>query len=265
MQMTAKTSGEGEPLVLIHGVPGSARIWDGVAERLAPNFRTVLPDLLGFGESPGGPDIDGLWADSQARALAALLDDLGVERAALVGHDFGGPVALALAELRPELVSHLVLCATNAFPDTPIPLPISAVTWPIVGGPAARLLFSGPSLGMTLKQGSAAPGVELDASAWLGDGRQQATIRTIFSTALREIEARFAPVERQLRTVECPVLAVWGEEDPFFSVDQGRRTADAAREGRFVAYDGCGHFVPAEQPERLAADIAAFVREPVAA
>lgn len=265
MEMTAKTSGEGEALVLIHGVPGSARVWDGVVERLGHGYRTVVPDLLGFGASGGGGGIDGLWADAQARALAELLDELGVERAALVGHDFGGPVALALTELRPELASHLVLCATNAFPDTPIPLPISAVTWPLVGGAAGRLLFSGPSLGMTLKQGSAAPGVRLDPATWLGDGRQQASIRTIFSTALRELDTRFVPVEWALRAARCPTLAIWGEQDPFFSVEQGRRTAGAARDGRFVSYEDCGHFVPAERPERLATDIAAFVREPVAA
>ena len=265
MEMTAKTSGGGEALVLIHGVPGSGRVWDGVVERLVPHFRTVVPDLLGFGDSPGGGDIGALWADNQAHALAALLDELGIERATLVGHDFGGPVALALTELRPELAKQLVLCATNAFPDTPIPLPISAVRWPLVGGPAGRLLFSGPSLRMMLGQGSAAPGIRLDPAAWLGDSRQQASIRTIFATALREIETRFAPVERALRAVQCPTLVVSAEKDPFFTVEQGRRTAAAAPDGRLVRYADCGHFVPAEQPDRLAADVAAFVREPVAA
>ena len=251
--MAARTWGEGEPVVLVHGIPGSGRIWEPVAERLAPDFHVIAPDLLGFGGSPGEPEPDALWADAQARALAALLDERGVDRATVVGHDFGGPVALMLAALRPELASRLVLCATNAFADTPIPLPIRAVTWPLVGGAAARLLFSGPAL-------AAMAGREL-----VGDAREQRSTRTIFTTALREVGERYEPVERSLRSLRGPALVVWGEKDPFFAVEQGRRTADAVPDGRLALYDGCGHYVPVDAPERLAADITAFAREPVAA
>ena len=265
MLMTAVTHGEGEPVVLIHGIPGSSGIWDDVAERLTGDCLVVAPDLLGFGASPGEPAIDVLWADSQARALAALLDELGIERAALVGHDFGGPVALALTALRPDLATRLVLCATNAFPDTPVPLPIRAVTWPLVGGPAGRLLFSAPSLRMMLRRGFAGRPPELDDSVWIGDSRQQASVRAIFTAALRELEERYVHTERALRAVRCPSLVVWGDRDPFFTVEQGRRTAAALADGRLAVYEDAGHFVPAERPGRLARDIAAFVREPLAA
>lgn len=265
MWMTAQTHGGGEPVVLIHGVPGSSGVWDDVVERLAGDYHVVVPDLLGFGASPGDPVIDAVWADSQARALAALLDGLGIERAALVGHDFGGPVALALTTLRPDLATRLVLCATNAFPDTPIPLPIRAVTWPLVGGPAARLLFSGPSQRMMLRQGFAGRPPRLDGAVWIGDSRQRASVRTIFTAALRELAERYADTERALRAVRCPSLVIWGERDPFFPVEQGRRTAAALADSRLAVYEAAGHFVPAERPGRLAADIAAFARDPVAA
>jgi pimeloyl-ACP methyl ester carboxylesterase len=250
MRMTARTWGDGDPVVLVHGIPGSSTIWTGVAERLGRDFHVIAPDLLGFGDSPAESDPDRLWADAQARALAELLDELGIERAAVVGHDFGGPVALSLTALRPELASRLVLCATNAFPDTPIPLPIRAVTWPLVGGVAARLLLSGPALRMM-------------APAELVSDVESA--RTVFATALRELEQRYAPVERALRAVRCPALVVWGGKDPFFELAQGGRTANALPDGRLAVYEDCGHYVPAEQPGRLAADIASFVRDPVPA
>lgn len=241
-------------IVLIHGIPGSSRTWRDVKERLEPDFRVIAPDLLGFGDAPDpAPGPDGVWADAQARALAEHLDDLGVERATLVGHDYGGPVSLALAALRPELPERLVLCATNAFPDVPIPLPIRAVTWPLVGDLAARVLFSGPALRAMAPQ-------EL-----VGGGRDLRTTRTIFTIALRELESRYAPIERSLRALTCPALVVWGGKDPFFDTDQGRRTAGALRDGRLLVYEDCGHYVPVEQPERLASDIAAFAREPVTA
>lgn len=238
------------PLLLIHGIPGSARVWDGVRAELDADFDVIAPDLLGFGDNPADPDPDVLWADSQARALAAMLDERGVERAAIVGHDFGGPVALSLTALRPELATHLVLCATNTFPDAPIPLPIRAVTWPLVGDVAARLLLSAPSLRMMAPD-------ELVSDV--------ASARTIFVTALRELEERYAPIERALRSVRCPGLVVWGGRDPFFSTDQGRRTAEALPQGGFLLYEDCGHYVPVEEPERLARTVAGFVREPVTA
>ena len=263
MNITSTTTGDGPAVVPIHGVPGSSGVWAGVTERLADDHRVIAPDLLGFGASPGGPGIDALWADAQARALAEHLEDLGIERAALVGHDFGGPVALALNELRPGLATHLVLCATNAFPDTPIPLPIRAVTWPLVGDLAARALFSAPSLRMTLRQGRGDGAPALDESVWLGDARQRSTIRTIFTAALQELEERYSPLEESLETVRCPTLVAWGDQDPFFPVELGRRTAAALDDARFVVFEDCGHFVPAEQPGRLAREIRKLVREPV--
>jgi 2-hydroxymuconate-semialdehyde hydrolase len=238
------------PLLLIHGIPGSSVIWDGVRAELEHEFPVIAPDLLGFGDNPAEPDANALWADSQARAIASLLDTRGVERAVVVGHDFGGPVALELTALRPELATRLVLCATNTFPDVSIPMPIRGVTWPVVGDVAARVLLSGPSLRMMAPR-------ELVTDV--------GSTRTVFVTALRELERRYAPIERALRSVRCPALVVWAGKDPFFAREQGRRTAEALPDGRLLLYEDCGHYVPAEQPRRLAADIRSFVREPVAA
>ena len=241
------------PVLLIHGIPGSARVWDGVRAELEGEFEVIAPDLLGFGAAPDPPATEELWADAHARAIAGYLDERGVDRAIVVGHDYGGPVALTLTALRPQLATRLVLCATNTFPDVPIPLPIRAITWPVVGDAAARLLFSGPLLRMM------APG------DLVGDAREQRSTRAIFTTALRELGERYAPIERSLRSVSSPALVVWGARDPFFEAEQGARTADALPDGRLLLYEDCGHYVPAEQPQRLAEDIRAFVREPVAA
>jgi pimeloyl-ACP methyl ester carboxylesterase len=265
MRLTARTWGDGDPVMLLHGIPGSSGIWTGVGERLADEFHAIAPDLLGFGGSPGEPDPETVWTDAQARAVAALADGMGIERLTLVGHDYGGPVALTLAALRPQLVTRIVLCATNAFPDVPIPMPIRAVTWPLIGDAAARVLFSTPSLRMMVRQGFAGDSPELDHRVWFGGRRQQAVVRTIFTLALRELRERYAPIERSLRGLGCPALVVWAGHDPFFAVEQGRRTADAIPDGRLVLYEDCGHYLPAEQPERLAADIAAFVRHEVPA
>ena len=238
------------PVVLLHGIPGTAAIWDPVVARLAPRHAVHAPDLVGFGTRASAAAPDQLAPPAQAAALAAELDSERVSGAVVVGHDYGGPVALTLAAQRPDLVSALVLTATNAFPDTPIPLPIRAVTWPVIGAVAERLLFSGPSLALMVRGG-----VDIGGSA------ERRSTRVIFASSLRLLRERYEPVEAALRAVDIPVLVCWGDRDPFFPLAHGERTAEAARHGRIRVYEGCGHFVPAERPDDLAADIEGLVRE----
>src|SRR4051812_34267865 len=201
-------------VVLLHGIPGSGAVWRTVAENLAGDHRVLVPDLLGFGHSRRPDAIEGLWVDAQADALREALRVAGVERAVFAGHDFGGPVALALAQ-RPgagELIAGLCLAATNVFADTPIPLPIRAVTWAVIGALAERVLFCGPSLRAMLRQGSGRP---LDPAVYLGDSDQQHAIATIFTHALRELDSRYAFAAPALGQLEIPVVVAWGDRDPF--------------------------------------------------
>jgi pimeloyl-ACP methyl ester carboxylesterase len=249
-------------VILLHGLPGSAAAWGEVQRELAQHCQVLAPDLLGFGASSYPRAYEELWADAQADALIEVLERLGVEPAAVVGHDFGGPVALCLYRKRPDLVPRLALSATNAFTDTPIPLPISAVTWPLVGSLFAHALLSGPALRQMLRQGAGKPRPRLDPGVYLGDGGQQRTIRTIFSTSLRELAERYRTIESTLPQVQSPGLVVWGDSDPFFPLKQGERTVAALPDARLVVYEGCGHFVPGERPSRFAADIRALLEQP---
>lgn len=256
MGLALRRSGaDGPVVVLIHGIPGSTGVWERVAEALARDHRVFVPDLLGFGASPRPRRADELWADRQAAALANALDAAKVSDACIVGHDFGGPVALALSQQRPDLFRSCALLSANTFPDTPIPLPIRAVTWPLVGRVAASALFSGPALALMLRQGSSTP---LQPEIYLGDRTQRAAIGTIFSHALRNLSELYSPTEQALGELDAPVLVGWGDADPFFPVEQGERTAAAARRGRLVVYPGAGHFLPSERPDELARHIRAL-------
>lgn len=246
--MHLEISGSGDPIVLLHGVPGSSAVWHDVRERLVADHRVVVADLLGFGDSDRPTAVEDLWTTAQADALETALDAVGLERAVVVGHDFGGPVALRLAASAPERVAAVGLLAANVFADTPVPPPISAVRWPIVGGVAGRVLFSGPSLRLMLRKGAS---TALDAGVWLGDEGQRRSIATVFAHALRHLDA-FAAVEADLRALEAPVSVLWGDADPFFAVDQAQRTADAARRADVTVLEDAGHFLPAERPDAVA-------------
>lgn len=249
MHLSTYGSATGSPTyVLLHGFPGGADDWRPVAELLADDgARVLVPDLLGFGASPRPTSFAGLWAPAQADALAAELDALGVRDATVVGHDYGGPVAITLADRRPDLVGALAIADTNAFPDTPIDLPLSLVLVPGVGWVAERLLFSAFSLKALGGRFSKVPGTRIHVN----DGDEATSIRILFAGVLRDLAALYTPIEQAGGRVDVPTLVVWGELDPLFPVEQGRRTAELLH-ARFEVLDGVGHLVPAEAPERLA-------------
>lgn len=242
------SGGDGPALLFLHGVPGSGRVWEAVVARLDGSRRLVVPDLLGFGSSD---DAEDLHAEAQAAAIIELLETLGIERATVITHDFGGPVALRMIDQRPGLVDGLLLSSTNAFGDTPIPFPLSMIFWPVVGPLAATAIFSPPSLRMMLRTGVGAPRPTLDVSAYVGDRRQAHTIRTIFEDSLRRLAELYDPLTQLLPRLDIPTEVVWGDRDPFFTIDSGRRTAAAIPGANLTTLDGAGHFLPAERPDEM--------------
>lgn len=116
--LAARTLGDGGPvIVLLHGLGGSNRYWGAVYDYLAAHGRLIVPDLLGFGESPRPPD--GYGPDEHADAVAACLRELGAgERPALVtGQSLGSLVALRLAARHPKLVSAVVAIGPPLYRD----------------------------------------------------------------------------------------------------------------------------------------------------
>ena len=251
-------AGEGSPVVLLHGVFGASPVWGPVAELLAVRHRVLAVDLLGFGHSDRPRDPQILSAPQQAAAVGEALGELGVGPAAFVGYDYGGPVALTLSQAEPEQVSAMVLTATNAFPDAPIPFPLSAMFWPLVGGLAERALFSRAGLLIAARAG-AGPGLRLRRDLLLGDKAQSDAVAALFGMALRELPERYGPVEQALRALRVPTLVAWGDKDLFFSLEQGRRTAEAVPGAQLSVYTGAGHFVPEEHPGRFARELIEFL------
>lgn len=253
-----RRAGSGPSVLLLHGIPGSAASWEPVATRLPDTFDVIVPDLLGFGDSNRPRSLEELHARGQAGALADLLAELGVDRVSVIGHDFGGPIALMLNAGSPGLIDGLGLLATNAFTDTPIPFPLSLTTAPLVGPLAQRALFSGPSLRMMLRQGIGRGSTPLDPRTHVGDRDQQRAIATIFAGSLTRLTELYEPVEAALDAVDVPAFVGWGDRDPFFDLAQGERTAEAIGVELHV-YEGAGHFLPHERPNDVVAEIVGLV------
>lgn len=108
--------GTGEPLLILHGLFGAGDNWLAIAKQLASHFRVILPDLPNHGHSFFVPT---MTYASLSQAVVALLDNLGIDQAKVIGHSMGGKVGMALALLYPERVSQLVVAdiLPKEYPD----------------------------------------------------------------------------------------------------------------------------------------------------
>jgi pimeloyl-ACP methyl ester carboxylesterase len=249
--------GDGDPLLLLHGVPGSATSWQKVGGRLTTRFRVILPDLLGFGASEAGPSAGAL--EDQATAVRQLLAHLRITDLYLGGHGYGGAVALTLMRLYPELtVRGLVLAATDLFADSRMPWALRLASTPGLRSLAAWAM-AGNRLGLRLIYDSATQ--NKDDVSWKEFRRHltresvRQTRRTVGRnlTFTRSGARVFEPL---LPQIECPVLIVWGDEDPILSVHEAERLRAILPNAILKLYAYTGHFVPEERPIETAEDIA---------
>ncbi len=108
--LSVQEAGQGDPLILLHGYPQNGLCWSRIAPDLAQHFRVIIPDLRGYGQSDAPADTPDHSAYSKrmmAMDIVGLMDALGIDRAAILGHDRGGRVTYRLALDHPERVSKI--------------------------------------------------------------------------------------------------------------------------------------------------------------
>lgn len=113
-------NGQGVPLVVLHGLFGSSRNWQGVAKKLADRYRVIAVDLRNHGASPWG---NGMSYPEMARDVRDFLIKHGLEGAALLGHSMGGKTAMTLALNHPEIISKLIVVDSAPVVYQPTQLP----------------------------------------------------------------------------------------------------------------------------------------------
>jgi pimeloyl-ACP methyl ester carboxylesterase len=251
--------GEGEPLVLLHGIPGSAYAWEAPGRQLADRYQVIIPDLLGFGRS--APPRRDYYMDAQAVAIRELLVELGLNRLYLGGHDFGDPVALTLMRLFPKLeIRGLVLSATNVFTDTHVLLPLRTARIPYLS-PVFYKAMVDNRLGMRMMYLAATK--DKSAVSWERFSQHLTPVsidltRRIFQRSLADLRANYRAIENMLPTIMSPTLVLWGANDPIFAASVGERVHRTIPGSRLKIYEDTGHFVPEERPSRVAQDILDF-------
>jgi 2-hydroxymuconate-semialdehyde hydrolase len=255
-EIAFRRAGSGPPVLLLHGIPTSSRVWDSVGGDLAADFDVIAPDLLGYGESAKPADRDVSMA-AQAVLVPKLLDALGVDRAVLVGHDLGGAVAQRMAVDAPDHTAGLALIDSVSFDSWPIlRMRILRATAPPFARRWPRAWFAWFELTMRpyVPKGEAREAFAAGLEAWSGD---RAGAEAFMRNA-RAMDPRITQeVAPRLREVRVPAHVVWGRRDPFQKVRWAARLRDAVPGATLAVLDG-GHFLPWDRPAEVAREIRAL-------
>lgn len=260
---SAGDAGAAETVVFLHGFGASSYSWRDVTERL-PDYRTVALDLRGFGYTERPPGIEPYTRDGQVELVLGVMDRLGVERAHVVGHSYGGALATALAVHHPERVLSLSL-VDAAHPDYPQLrrtklAALRPLTELFIRVRALRPALIRRALENSIADDSLVTPALVDA--YLDRLKIEFAPRAYYG-----ITAPAPEPERgvDLADVSVPTLAVWGEEDTLVTVEDGRRATSLIACHRFVSLPGVGHMPMEESPEALADHLRAFLADPAAA
>lgn len=244
MHVVHDGSSRAAPLLLVHGSGASGGSWSPMVPALADHHHLVRVDLPGCGQSPPAESHD---VPDHAGRVAAVLDDLGLERVTVVGHSSGGYVATALAERRPDLVRSIALISTGPSPDALLAQPL--VLRVLLGPPVGPLLWSRRSDAMIRRGIEATAARPVDVPDDMVAELRSTTYRT-FRTALRKNTAYIAErsLPDRLAALDLPVLVIFGAADPRWEPSSAHRY-DAVPDARVETLPGVGHMPMLEAPE----------------
>jgi 2-hydroxymuconate-semialdehyde hydrolase len=254
-EMAYVDEGAGPAVVLLHGFPSSSHLWRDLVPVLAPRFRAIAPDLLGYGGSSKPTDPAALTITAQAAAVRELLRTLAVEGAAVIGHDIGGGVAQLLAfEGGVRTLGLIDSISLDSWPIEAVKMIAGANDGDVTeefATDVARLAFD---IGMAYRERLGEEDLEKYLRPWRED--PMALVR-----AARAIDGvGLAGSEDRLQALDNRVLIVWGEDDPYQPPEWAERLGELIPGSTLALLPGCGHFVTEDAPESVIPLVAGYLQ-----
>ncbi|WP_295637255.1 alpha/beta hydrolase [Novosphingobium sp.] len=245
-------------LILLHGFGASLDTWEPWARALSAKYRVIRFDLPGFGLA--GADPTGDYSDARTmRIIADLMDQLGVDRAAVIGNSLGGRIAWTFAATRPERVSRLVLISPDGFAspgfayEKPPEVPLLLKVLPYI---APRGMLR-ENLAVTYARPEALTEATLTRyrDMLLAPGVRAAMLARMGTTVLHDP----API---LARIQAPTLLLWGERDGMIPIANATDYMRDLPHARLVRLPNLGHVPFEEDPARSLQPVERFLSEP---
>lgn len=259
-----RDEGEGEILLLVHGVAGNSATWRDVIAELAQDFHLIAPDLLGHGQSDK-PRSD-YSLGGYAVWLRDFLDALGIPRATVIGQSLGGGIALQLAYQHRQRCERLVLISSSGLEPE--------LSWPLraLSAPGAELVLPVVAPQPVLDAGNriralmASAGVRHSGGDELWDllsSLSDGATRHAFLRTLRSVvdyrDQTVTAMNRLDLAAQLPVQLIWGERDRVMPIAHGYAAHKALPGSRLAVLAGVGHFPHVESPGLVTGAIRDFV------
>jgi pimeloyl-ACP methyl ester carboxylesterase len=243
-------------VVLLHGWPGTARVYRLVNALLPEHMPVIAPDLLGFGSAFTGPvALEDITAEAHARRLLDAIDGPLV----VAGYDVGSRIAQAMARMAPERITGLV--ATPAFPAM-----LRYAAAPAMAAHYWYQHFHRLPLSTELLDGRREAVHAYLTHIWSTWGNRDLTSDAEFETlidayarpgALAASIAWYSanPSGGSQAAITVPTIVLWGDSDPLFPAAWAEAVPESFTDARLRILPGAGHFLPLEAPEPFAAAI----------
>jgi pimeloyl-ACP methyl ester carboxylesterase len=266
IQVLEEGDPSGSPIVLIHGYTGSVRWFDELAALLGESHRVIRIDAIGHGGSD--KPAAGYEIENQARAVAEALAELDVTGATVVGHSMGGTIAVAVAELSPDLATKVVVvdqAVDDRYEDNSLARELGYT--PVIGQALSRLTDVAPNSAVRDQfQEAFAPDFNI-ASGFENPDQVVEDLNEMTYTAF--VEAAEAEndysgetsLDDRLGDLGIPVLVVFGSEDQIYDADEAITPYEDIDGVQVELLEGIGHSPNVEAPEELAPLIDRFAGE----
>lgn len=247
------SGGAGTPVVLLHAFPLNSKQWEAQVESLADRFRLIAPDLQGFGGSAAPDDESGYSMDSYADDVAAILDELGLDKIVLTGLSMGGYIAFAFLRRHRDRVEALVLADTRAEADPPEGKEKRSKQQEMVRGEGTSGLIDALT-GALISEATlnSKPDV-VDRLRKLMDNPPAG-----FVGGLEAMKTR-PDSSGELSAIDVPTLVVVGEKDGVTPPDAARTIHNGVGNSEMIVIPGVGHLSNLEAPEDFTAALEKFL------
>jgi pimeloyl-ACP methyl ester carboxylesterase len=239
-------------VVLLHGMSTSADSFRELMHQLAPDYRVVAPDIPGFGYSD---NTDPYTIEHLIEWLADLIENLGLPRAHILGHSFGGVLAMGQALAYPELTDRLVLVAPAVLVAGQYP------TWLKKMGKNLRLMEAGVVMSrVMLERQIRVPFFDadtMDETVW---ERRRTDYSLSRASAAAMNAVAFYDVRPHLTEIKQPTVIIWGEDDPVVPHDHAEKIDQHIPNSKIYKVATCGHIPMLERELEVAGIIREFLQ-----
>lgn len=258
-----REAGEGRPVVFVHGFLVDGRLWDGVVDDLSGRCRCIAPDWpMGAQQVALNPDAD-LSPPGVAAIVAGFLEALDLEDVTIVGNDSGGAISQILATRHPQRIGRLVL--TNCDTHENFPPGIFKAMPPLAKLPGGMTVLSAPFRIGALARAAFKPFAKTEIppeliASWMRPALSDPGVKRDATKVTAGMHKRYTlEAAERLSELQLPLLLTWAPGDKFFPISYAERLAKETPNARIVEIPGASTFVPIDQPQRLADEIATFV------